>query len=1300
MPQRLRREDYTVGWVCALSIELAAAKALLDERHEAPIDDIEDDGNVYCTGSMAGHNVVIVCLPAGRIGNNPAATVATQMQASFKGIRFGLMVGIGGGVPSPKADIRLGDVVVSEPYRTFGGVVQYDKGKTTTGGFERTGSLNSPPQILLSAIQTVKANHDICESRLLEYVSKLERLPIFRRQRAGPDVLFKATYDHGDADSCENCDPNEQEDRAKRLDGELIEVHYGTIASGNRVIKRAIKRDKASHSLGGVLCFEMEAAGLMDTFPCLVIRGICDYADSHKNKKWQPYAAGTAASYAKEMLSAIPTAKAKRMYTADDIMRDAPSETGESFSSKRRKTETNRSLQDFMEQDNDALVASHLNQESVDEGRKEQKRDLLQSLMFDKIDSREMNIGNAHAKTCRWLLEKSEYLEWLDPEKSRDHNGFLWIKGKPGAGKSTLIKYALTHARKTMDGWIIISFFFHGRGESLEKSTIGAYRSLLIQLFQRRPASQELLLSLGVTAVTAGAKHQWTIEALEALLEDVILNVGKSPIILFIDALDECEEQHEIRNMVSFFQRIGGLAMSAGIRLRICFASRLYPHITINKGLHLILHDHDEHRQDIASYLESELRIGNSNTAQEVRSHIQEKASGIFMWVVLVTRILNTEYDQGRMHALRQRLRVIPQDLHTLFLDMLSRDMDSRTELLLCIQWTLFAKQSLSPEQLYFAIFAGIDLSETSAWDREEMAMEDIERFLLNNSKGLIKITRSEFHHVQFIHESVRDFFLEANGLGHIWPELKENLEGQSHEKLKQCCLNYLTVSISAVRQYCESMPDAAVSRNQIEARYPLLGYAVQRLISHADTAEAMGLSQTAFLNNFNLAEWISLHNLIEPTPTSKYSLNASLLYILAEHNLPHLIKNHESTTSCFKIENERCGCPLLAAMAAGNGEAIEAMLESFVISRSANIDPEALYSYITIENWGHRFIKTGFKFWKGGNVLSYLIEYDFEVAVVIFVQSREFDANCEDHKGDTPIFKAIAKKDEKLVKLLLNSGMIDVNRRRRSGDTPLSTALSKGYKEITRLLLEEDTIDINILDWRGRTPFMKAILDRDEELVKLLLRTGKVDFSVEDAAGDTPLFIAVAMGDEGILRLLLQTGRVDVNTKDHDGNTPLSIAVRQGLEGIARALVETRRADIQERDSYGRSLLSVAVFWGHEGVLRLLLDTGGIDVNAKDFVGETPLFVAATHGDEALVGLLLESGDVDINEKDNLGRGALSQAVALGHKKIVELLLDTGRANTNEADYFYGMTPLSVAVEKGYEGIVDLLESFAQLSL
>jgi nucleoside phosphorylase len=103
-------------------------------------------------------------------------------------------------------------------------------------------------------------------------------------------------------------------------------VHYGTIASGNQVVKNAAKRDRVSAQLGGVLCFEMEAAGLMNSFPCLVIRGICDYADSHKNYQWQAYAAGTAAAYAKELLSVIPAAEVMNTRRVDDAMNGASSQ--------------------------------------------------------------------------------------------------------------------------------------------------------------------------------------------------------------------------------------------------------------------------------------------------------------------------------------------------------------------------------------------------------------------------------------------------------------------------------------------------------------------------------------------------------------------------------------------------------------------------------------------------------------------------------------------------------------------------------------------------------------------------------------------------------------------------------------------------------------------------------------------------------------------------------------------------------------------------------------------------------------
>jgi nucleoside phosphorylase len=302
-------DKYTVGWICALPIEMAVAVGMLDERHESLPQDQHDHNN-YTLGRVGQHNIAIACLPAGVTGVTSAARVASQMSSTFSALRFGLMVGIGGGVPSGGNDIRLGDVVVSQPTGTSGGVIQYDFGKTVQEGrFERTWSLNRPPDLLLNAVASLKARHMVDEPLLSRYVaemgSKYSRLRVASTYPGvEDDQLFEAEYDHPVGEtSCANCDNGRMVRRADREDRGPV-IHYGLVASGNQVMRDGRTRERLRREMN-VLCFEMEAAGLMDNFPCLVVRGICDYADSHKNKRWQPYAASTAAGYAKELLNII-----------------------------------------------------------------------------------------------------------------------------------------------------------------------------------------------------------------------------------------------------------------------------------------------------------------------------------------------------------------------------------------------------------------------------------------------------------------------------------------------------------------------------------------------------------------------------------------------------------------------------------------------------------------------------------------------------------------------------------------------------------------------------------------------------------------------------------------------------------------------------------------------------------------------------------------------------------------------------------------------------------------------------------
>ncbi|KAL4929728.1 nucleoside phosphorylase domain-containing protein [Aspergillus undulatus] len=276
-------DDYTTGWICALPLEVAAASLVLDATHP-PLRQPRRDQNSYILGELAGHNVVVACLPAGLYGSTFAA--------------IGLMVGIGDGVSSHSADIGLGDVVVSQPQGQFSGAVKYDFGKTVISGhFQRIGALNMPPPALLTALAKVQANHMIeGNARLEPYMTKAMMTDtqtgpgLFRRPAKGHDQLYEICYTHeGSATDCRNCDfmcVVEQRPRTS----EEPHIHYGTIAYGNQV------RGRISEELG-ILCFEMEAAGLMNHFPCLVVRGISDYADSHKNKEWQRYAALAEAAF-------------------------------------------------------------------------------------------------------------------------------------------------------------------------------------------------------------------------------------------------------------------------------------------------------------------------------------------------------------------------------------------------------------------------------------------------------------------------------------------------------------------------------------------------------------------------------------------------------------------------------------------------------------------------------------------------------------------------------------------------------------------------------------------------------------------------------------------------------------------------------------------------------------------------------------------------------------------------------------------------------------------------------------------
>jgi nucleoside phosphorylase len=286
---------------------MSAVRYMLDNEHSR-LPRKPDDPNLYILGELSGHNVILASLP-GSQGKSAAAAVAKDMARTFPSIELRLMVGIGGGVPTAKNDIRLGDVVVSMPDGQHGGVVQYDLVKSTDDGIVLKGFLWPPSEILRSAVSIMRSDQRISQSKIPEFMSaffeKSDNLRDSYQRPIEPDELFQSEYRHVSRQAtCQLCDKTRLVHRQDRKP--VPKIHYGLIASGDQVIRSASNAAEVDgRVVGDILCFEMEAAGIATGYSCIAIRGISDYADSHKNDAWQHHAAAAAAGCAKELLSYV-----------------------------------------------------------------------------------------------------------------------------------------------------------------------------------------------------------------------------------------------------------------------------------------------------------------------------------------------------------------------------------------------------------------------------------------------------------------------------------------------------------------------------------------------------------------------------------------------------------------------------------------------------------------------------------------------------------------------------------------------------------------------------------------------------------------------------------------------------------------------------------------------------------------------------------------------------------------------------------------------------------------------------------
>ncbi|EWZ28033.1 hypothetical protein FOZG_18259 [Fusarium oxysporum Fo47] len=624
-------QDYTVGWICALTTEFVAAQAFLDEEHEDPREVAQNDNNNYALGRIGSHNIVIAVLPDGKYGTAVAAAVARDMLGSFPNIRIGLLVGIGGGAPSPNRDIRLGDIVVSSRDGGKGGVFQYDFGKTIQNqSFQETGFLDQPPMVLRTAVSALKGRYELKGHRLNDDVEmalqNIKKRRKYSRPPSSSDRLYRSDITHP-SNSSECCsmvcsdDSSHTVVRAERdEEDDYPAIHYGLIASTNQLMKDALMRDKLAAEKG-VLCFEMEAAGLMNHFPCLVIRGICDYSDSHKNKEWQGFAAMVAAAYAKDLLRQIPPNKV-----------EAERRIGEVLSS------IGMTLNDGQE----TLIVTKVIVETV---RSNQHVAKVKEWLSPPDSSTNANRARQlrHEGTGEWFLNSAAFREW--ETGSRRH---LWLYGLPGCGKTVLSTTILDHLMN-IDDHITLDFFFDF-SDTTKQTVDGMLRSLAFQLYKLEVDSSRELD--GLFKSHRDGRDQPTTKTLLGCLYTMLR--GPVKIFLVLDALDEStarvELRHWIKDVIST-PDLGHVRLIATGRPEAEFQREIPP--LIGKDNCLLL-DKDAINADIRSYVMARLEQSPEfakwasfpSVLEQIRNEIGSKPDGMFRWAACQLDSLETCLDR------------------------------------------------------------------------------------------------------------------------------------------------------------------------------------------------------------------------------------------------------------------------------------------------------------------------------------------------------------------------------------------------------------------------------------------------------------------------------------------------------------------------------------------------------------------------------------------------------------------------------------------------------------------------------
>ncbi|CVL02202.1 uncharacterized protein FMAN_08278 [Fusarium mangiferae] len=1078
--------DYTVAWICALPTEQTAAILMLDKEHSSLPSQCEDP-NTYTLGSVGNHNVVIACLPLGQTGNDPAASVVMALMMSFPAVRFGLMVGIGGGGLSSK--VRLGDVVVSKPVDDLPGVIQWDKGRAEqSGSFRRTGSLNNPPRVLLTALTKLISHHDRNGNGIqlaLENVRATN--PKLSKSYTGrdglKDIKFDVDYPHQERpaddsaseltdeeeDACRFCDKSRAVEKKPRE----TKIHYGLIASGNKVVKDSVLRNSFRKEFGNkLLCFEMEAAGIMNSLPCLVIRGICDYADSHKSDGWQKYAAMVAAIFAKELLLVVHAEEVKQMKDVKDLQK------------------TMETTQRTVLEDKYQKILSWLRED-------------------DQGNRLSQHLGQRQAGTGQWLLVSPEFNQWLKYKPQ-----MLFCRGAPGVGKTIIASVVVEELTKRYQGnnEIGIAYVFCEFTNNEEHPIEPILRAFIKQLSQ---------IGLPFPAAVESLYHRTfslgRVPTVDDLLDTLVslLNLY-SKVYIIIDALDEFSVSGGRRT--KFMKIINDLRNQP--RLNFLVTSRYIPEISdsFSDYVDLAVETGDE---DIEKYLNGYLPnldgvVGTDKELQkEAKCAIIKAASGMFLLAKLQAEQLGGMINPKLARSKFEQFCLSPGSYEEAYkgaLDRIRGQSDQLAELAIrTLSWVTHMERSISIQELQIAL----------AVEKGNMNIDPHNftsaKLIITSCAGLIMLDNRKY--VQIAHYTAQEFLRGGGGIR----------LGSPHREIATSCIaslcsNYICMCMLSSSKFCVShkIPNGVIEEDFKSCGVgdtPLCSfsrYVRYQWVHHARKAytEVKELILEIIKDEQNFHKLARYLRDYRDWRTPKLSA----LHLAVHWNFPELVSDLIKLGHNPASKDAYGRTPL--SWAAGKG------LENLVVillaadSTVANARSEVL--------WGEWVYDSGRDYW---DMDRYRDRYRGPKGYNALKWQRDVSK-----RGATPLWYAAYDGHSGVVRKLLAEPSVDPNLADEAwGVTPFLAATALGHVGVVKAFIEHDGGSPMEVRAANIIAPHAAVIFWHHRVLSLLLTEGW-DPNSRDPDGETPLRLAIQLSNNKAVKLLMNQPGIENDATGRDG--------------------------------------------------------------------------------------------------------------------------------------------------------------------